>query len=215
MKFNNLLLVLLTTLFFSNCSITTTVEPAEVTVGQPVVIEPVLPVIELPVTDALQKMIPYTTSQVLNFQIHTNENLAYQAKPRESLRYIIQTKVDNVTRLINYEVMRVAILPNQDSLKCMMLSVNAYTKRFEVLIEDNLAKKWNYFYLDYDENNRFYLNKNASSNTVERVNQLTVNRIDYTDVYQVTNTQNDKLWFSLQQGVLKAELADGRTWHKK
>ncbi len=97
----------------------------------------------------------------------------------------------------------------------MMLIVNAYRKRLDILIEDNRSMKWNYFYLDYDANGDFYLGKNASENTVEANKSLNINNVDYTNVFAVTSWKNDKLWFSLQKGVIKAELADGRTWQKK
>jgi hypothetical protein len=210
MKFNNLLLVLSTMLLLSNCTSTNTVEA---------IIEPVPVVkstlIDLSLTELQQKMIPYSASQVITFQLHTNENLAYLAKPREVAKYVTESYASGVQQLITYEIMKLAILPNQDSLKCMLFTVNGYKKQLEILVEDNLAGKWNYFRLDYDEKSNFYLDKNASGNTVELNNRLIINGIEYNNVYQVTNLQNDKLWFSLQNGVLKAELADGRTWNKK
>jgi hypothetical protein len=210
MKFNNLFLALSTMLLLSNCTTTNTVEP---------IIEPVPVVkstlIDLSLTELQQKMIPYSASQVITFQIETNENLSYLAKPKEVAKYVTESYVNGVQQLTTYEIMKLAILPNQDSLKCMLLTVNGLRKRLEVLVEDNLANKWNYFHLDYDANSNFYLNKNASSNTVELNNRLIINGVEYNNVYQVTNLQNDKLWFSLQNGVLKAELADGRTWNKK
>jgi hypothetical protein len=215
MKIKFLFLSLSAMFIFSNCEKVTTPEPTNTAPVVVTVIEKPLPLVEMPMTESLQKMIPYTASQIVNFQLHTNDNLAYQAKPRESSKFVTQAFVNGVSSLVNFEIARVAILPNRDSLKCMMLTVNSFSKIFEVLIEDNLAGKWNYFRLNFDDYGSFVLNKNASGNMVESINTLTINSIDYHNVYKVTNSNNDTLWFSLQSGVLKAELADGRTWSKK
>jgi uncharacterized protein YlaN (UPF0358 family) len=214
MKIKFLFLSFAAMFLFSNCETSCPAEPAIEPVDVVVVEKPLAP-IEMPVTAAMQKMIPYAPSQVVTFLLQNNDNLTYKAKSHEIYKNVTQSQVNGVSRLINFDLVRLAILPNQDSLKCMMLSINSYTKVFEVLIEDNLARKWNYFRVNFDDNNSFLLNKNASNNTVELSNYLTINNIDYENVYKVTNSDNDKLWFSLQNGVLKAELADGRTWNKK
>jgi hypothetical protein len=196
---------------FSNCKTTTNaVEPIE-----PAVVEKPMPVIEMLVSASQQKMIPYEPLQSVNFQLQTSENVAYQAKSRETAKSVAQATVKGVPSLVTYETMTLALLPNKDEKRCLMLTIDPYAKLLNIAVEDNYLAKKNFFHLCFDDNNNFYTNKDVSNNTIVLTNSMIINNILYAIVYKVTNPENDKLWFSPGNGVVKAELADGRTWNRK
>jgi hypothetical protein len=186
-------------------------------------IETVAPTVETPdvkqaalhltMPEAYTKLLVYPAQSVSQFTIQTKATLAYLARPVQTKAMQTSEYVNGGYRTVHYQRHSVAILPNQDSLKCMMLTVDNRLNDLEILIEDNRAAKWNYFFLDLDQAGN-PLTTNKRNHKVTALSGFAIGSTAYGLVYELMNLYGDKLWYSPRDGILKAVLADGRTWQK-
>jgi hypothetical protein len=171
--------------------------------------------VNMTLTTAMRQLVPYQKDHVAVFSLQNQQELSYVTGARKLKQLTVyQNNESGGTRTTNYEVEEIAIIPDNDLEKCMMMTLDAQAKTLELLIEDSQALKWNYFYLAFKDDGTLDL-KSPLASKPQEIGNLTLNGKTFTNVVQLTNTRNDHVWYSPQSGVVKANLADGRTWEKR
>ncbi len=158
------------------------------------------------------QLLAYPNGTTVNFTLDGVKKVDYQARAYRSKPYESHDYIDGKSTFIKAEEVSSAILPNKDSLLCMMVEMNTYTQTFFVLVEDNLNNKWNYFNFKFDDKGTI-----MTDNAVYKVSLLpnfTYNKKNYKNVYYTKNSGGDELWYSPMEGVINVSLSDGRTFER-
>jgi hypothetical protein len=185
-------------------------KPTVVVVEPPVVTPQPLPTISYAMKPSYYELLPYTKGQILNFTLDGAKKQDYEGRELKKEKSTSHEYVDGKQYIVNVEEVNAAILPNKDSLLCMMVSINPQTKTFFVLIEDTRNHKWSYFNFVFDENGKI-LTEDLDY-PVTLLPTFVHNNKTYQSVYYKKNFNGDELWYNNKDGVIEASLQDGRTF---
>ncbi|MEY4903246.1 MAG: hypothetical protein RLZZ292_1061 [Bacteroidota bacterium] len=206
--------------FLAACSVVAFTQCSEKSAIEPVVITPITPTdpvaiantVSFPMKDSYYQLLAYPKGTIVNFTLDGAKKVDYEARAYRSKPYDTHDYIDGKSTIIKAEEISSAILPNKDSLLCMMVEMNTYTQTFFVMVEDNRNNKWNYFNFKFDDKGKILTDNSAYK--VSLLPTFTYNKKTYKNVYYNKNSGGDELWYLPIEGVINVALSDGRTFER-